>query len=40
MAAFGKLVKGMPLLREMQIRKSNGDMFTEKIIITNIQRVR
>jgi len=34
MAAFGKVVKGMPVARKIQSRPSHGDHFDEKIIIS------
>ena len=33
MAAFGKVVKGMPVARKIQSQASHGDQFDEKIII-------
>ncbi len=38
MAAFGKVVKGMLLVRKIQTNSANGELFTEKIVINNIKR--
>ncbi len=37
-AAFGKITKGMDIVRKMQATKSTGDQFEEKIRIANIER--
>ena len=36
-AAFGKVTKGMSVVRKIQATKNNGDKFTEKILITDIK---
>ena len=36
-AAFGKVIKGMSVVRKIQATKNNGDKFIEKIIITDIK---
>ena len=38
-AAFGKVFKGMPIVRKIQARNSSGDKFDEKIIIKKIIRL-
>ena len=38
-AAFGKVFKGMPIVRIIQARKSRGDKFDEKIDIRKIYRL-
>lgn len=38
-AAFGKVVKGMPVVRKIQGQKSHGDKFDEKIVINKIARM-
>lgn len=37
-AAFGKVFKGMDIVRKIQAKKSQGDQFDEKIAITKISR--
>lgn len=37
-AAFGKVTKGMDIVRSIQQQRSNGENFTEKILIKNIER--
>ncbi|HMK05151.1 MAG TPA: peptidylprolyl isomerase [Ferruginibacter sp.] len=39
MAAFGKVVKGMPVVRKIQAQQSHGDSFDEKIAIYKITRL-
>lgn len=39
MAAFGKVVKGMPIVRKIQEQKSHGDQFDEAIEIRSISRL-
>jgi hypothetical protein len=39
MAAFGKVFKGMKVVREIQEQKSSGDSFDRPITITNIRRL-
>ena len=36
-AAFGKVIRGMSIVRKIQATKSNGDQFTEKIKIIDIK---
>ena len=38
-AAFGKVVKGMPIVRKIQEQKSRGDAFDNKIEIYRIKRL-
>ena len=38
-AAFGKVTKGMDVVRKIQAQKSSGDAFTDKIIIASIKRL-
>lgn len=38
-AAFGKVFKGMKVVRKIQNQKSHGDMFDEKVEILNIERL-
>ena len=38
-AAFGKVFKGMPVVRKIQAQNSRGDAFTEKIVIRKIERL-
>jgi peptidyl-prolyl cis-trans isomerase A (cyclophilin A) len=38
-AAFGKVFKGMPIVRKIQGQKSHGDKFDNKIEITRISRL-
>jgi peptidyl-prolyl cis-trans isomerase A (cyclophilin A) len=37
-AAFGRVIKGMPIVRKIQSQKSNGEAFNEQIKIKNIER--
>lgn len=37
-AAFGKVTSGMDVVRKIQEQRSNGENFTEKILIKNIER--
>ena len=37
-AAFGRVIKGMDVVRAIQQQRSNGESFTEKILIKNIER--
>ncbi len=39
MAAFGKVVKGMPVVRKIQEQKSHGDKFDKNISIARISRL-
>ena len=38
-AAFGKVVKGMSIVRKIQSQPSNGEIFTGKILISSIERL-
>lgn len=38
-AAFGKVFKGMPVVRKIQAQNSRGDAFIEKIVIKKIKRL-
>ena len=38
-AAFGKVFKGMPVVRKIQAQNSRGDAFMEKIVIKKIKRL-
>lgn len=38
-AAFGKVIKGMPIVRKIQEQKSHGDAFDKKIEIYKIKRL-
>jgi peptidyl-prolyl cis-trans isomerase A (cyclophilin A) len=38
-AAFGKVFKGMPIVRKIQAQNSRGDAFIEKIVIRKIKRL-
>ena len=38
-AAFGKVFKGMPIVRKIQAQNSHGDTFDEKIMIYKITRL-
>ena len=38
-AAFGKVFKGMPIVRKIQAQNSHGDKFDEKIMIYKITRL-
>lgn len=38
-AAFGKVIKGMQVVRSIQQQKKQGESFTEKIIIKEIRRM-
>ncbi len=38
-AAFGKVIKGMPIVRKIQEQRSHGDAFDEKIEIYKIKRL-
>lgn len=38
-AAFGKVVKGMDVVRKIQLERSNGDQFVNRILIKNIERI-
>ena len=35
-AAFGKIFRGMDIVRKIQAQKSSGDHFDERIVINNI----
>ena len=37
-AAFGQVIKGMSVVRQIQNQKNNGDMFLNKIVIDNIEK--
>ena len=37
-AAFGRVIKGMPIVRKIQSQKNNGEAFNEQIKIKNIER--
>jgi len=38
-AAFGRVVKGMSIVRKIQQQPSNGDSFTGKILISSIEKL-
>jgi peptidyl-prolyl cis-trans isomerase A (cyclophilin A) len=38
-AAFGRVFKGMDIARKIQAKKSHGDKFDEKVVITKISRL-
>jgi peptidyl-prolyl cis-trans isomerase A (cyclophilin A) len=38
-AAFGRVVKGMDIVRQIQAQKNNGEDFDTKIIINNIEKL-
>ncbi len=38
-AAFGKVIKGMPIVREIQKEPSHGESFDKKIVISSIKRL-
>ena len=37
-AAFGQVIKGMAVVRQIQNQKNRGDMFLNKIVIDNIEK--
>lgn len=39
MAAFGKVFKGMDVVRKIQDQKNNGDVFERDVVIKNIRRL-
>lgn len=38
-AAFGKVIDGMEVVRKIQNQKTTGDLFSKKIIISNIKKM-
>jgi peptidyl-prolyl cis-trans isomerase A (cyclophilin A) len=38
-SAFGRVVKGMSIVRKIQVQPSNGDHFTGKILISSIEQL-
>jgi peptidyl-prolyl cis-trans isomerase A (cyclophilin A) len=38
-AAFGRVIKGMSIVRKIQLQPSNGENFTGKILISSIERL-
>jgi peptidyl-prolyl cis-trans isomerase A (cyclophilin A) len=38
-AAFGRVIKGMDIVRKIQAQKNTGENFVEKIIINNIEKL-